>query len=67
MSKASDLRQLSDEQLVHELKEARQSLFRIRFQSASEKNDTPSNVKKLRRQVARIQTVQRERELAAAE
>ncbi|MEZ6061991.1 MAG: 50S ribosomal protein L29 [Planctomycetaceae bacterium] len=57
---------MSDEQLSHELRETQQSLFRIRFQSATERNDTPSNVRKLRRVVARIKTIQRERELDAA-
>lgn len=63
MSAASLLREMSDEQLGHELREAQQSLFRIRFQSATERNDTPSNVRKLRQTIARIKTIQREREL----
>lgn len=66
MSKASALREMSDEQLLHELKETQRSLFRIRFQSATERNDTPSNVRRIRREIARVKTVQRERELAAA-
>lgn len=65
MSKASALREMSDEQLVHELNEAQQSLFRIRFQSATERNDTPSNVRRIRRDIARLKTIQRERELVA--
>ena len=63
MATASVLREMSDEQLGHELREAQQSLFRIRFQSATERNDTPSNVRKLRQTIARIKTIQREREL----
>ncbi len=66
MSKANTLREMSDEQLSHELRETQQSLFRIRFQSATERNDTPSNVRKLRQVVARIKTIQRERELQSA-
>lgn len=66
MSKASTLREMSDEQLQHELREAQQSLFRVRFQSATERNDTPSNVRKLRQVIARVKTIQREREIAAA-
>jgi len=54
---------MADEQLRHELREAQQSLFRIRFQSATERNDTPSNIRKLRQTIARIKTIQREREL----
>jgi large subunit ribosomal protein L29 len=64
--KASDLREMSDEQLTHELRETQQELFRLRFQSASERLDAPSNLMKLRRSIARIKTIQRQRELASA-
>jgi large subunit ribosomal protein L29 len=64
MSKASAVREMSEEQLEHELRETQQSLFRLRLQAATERNDVPSNVKKLRRSIARIRTVQREREIA---
>ena len=57
------IREMSDEQLEHELRETQQSLFRLRLQAATERNDVPSNVKKLRRSIARIRTIQRERVL----
>ena len=66
MTKASVLREMSDEQLEHELRETQQSLFRLRFQSATERNDAPSNVRKLRQVIARVKTIQRERQIAAA-
>lgn len=66
MTKAVVLREMSDEQLEHELRETQQSLFRLRFQSATERNDAPSNVRKLRQVIARVKTIQREREIAAA-
>lgn len=66
MSKASDVREMSEEQLEHELRETQQSLFRLRLQAATERNDVPSNVKKMRRSIARIRTIQREREIAKA-
>lgn len=66
MSKSNALREMSEEQLEHELRETQKSLFQIRFQSATERNDTPSNVRKVRSEIARIKTIQRERELAAA-
>ena len=66
MSKASDVREKSEEHLEHELRETQQSLFRLRLQAATERNDVPSNVKKMRRSIARIRTVQREREIANA-
>lgn len=64
MTKPSAIREMSDEQLQHELREAQQSLFRLRVQTATERNDVPSNLKKLRRNIARIITIQRERELS---
>ena len=66
MSKASAVREMSEEQLEHELRETQQSLFRLRLQAATERNDVPSNVKKMRRSIARIRTIQREREIAKA-
>lgn len=65
MSRATaTIREMSDEQLGHELRETQQSLFRLRLQAATERNDVPSNVKKLRRSIARIRTIQREREIS---
>jgi large subunit ribosomal protein L29 len=66
MSKSKSIREMSDEQLEHELRETQKSLFQVRFQSATERNDTPSNLKKLRQVIARIKTIRRERELAKA-
>lgn len=66
MSAATELREMNDEQLVHELRETQQELFRLRFQASTEKLDAPSMLQKLRRTIARIKTIQRERELAGA-
>jgi len=66
MNKAKELREMSDEQLAFTLKEAQESMFRIRFQAATEKLDTPSQMKRTRRQIARIKTIQSERALAKA-
>lgn len=63
MTRPAELREMNDEQLVHELRETEQELFRLRFQAATEKLDAPSNLKKLRRDIARIKTILREREL----
>lgn len=67
MTKAATLREMSDEQLLHELQQTQQEMFKVRFQSATERNDTPSNVRKLRQVIARVKTIQREREIAAAQ
>jgi large subunit ribosomal protein L29 len=66
MATASELREMSDEQLTHELREGQKLLFRLRFQSATEKIDAPSNIMKLRRTIARIKTIQTERQTASA-
>ena len=65
MASASELREMNDEQLAFTLKETRDELFRLRFQASTERLDAPSQLRKLRKQIARILTIQRERELAA--
>ena len=63
--KTSDLRQMSDEQLELTLREVTKNLFHLRFQSATERLETPSEIRKSKRKIARLKTIQRERELAA--
>lgn len=65
MSKANEIREMSSDQLVFSLREAQEQLFHLRIQASTEKLDAPSNLKKLRREIARIKTIQRQRELAA--
>ncbi len=68
MSKAAAAaRELSDAELVQRLEEARQELFNLRFQLATGQLDNTARIAQLRREVARLLTVQREREIAAAE
>lgn len=62
--KASELRQMSEEQLALTLKEVQQNLFHLRVQSATERLETPSEIRKARRDIARIKTVQGERRRA---
>jgi len=64
--KPEELRGMPDEQLGLQLKEVVKNLFHLRFQSATERLETPSEIKKAKREVARIKTIQRERQLAAA-
>jgi large subunit ribosomal protein L29 len=59
-----DLRGMSDEQLGLTLKDTEKHLFQLRFQSATDRLETPSEMRKAKRDIARIKTVQRERELA---
>ena len=64
MTKATELREMSDDQLTFTLKETQESLFRLRLQAATERLDAPSNVRKLRREIARIKTIQHQRAAA---
>lgn len=66
MNKAKELREMNDEQLAFQLKEAQESMFRLRFQAATEKLDTPSQMKRTRRLIARIKTIQSERAITKA-
>jgi len=63
--KSAEYRGMSDEQLALSLKDVVKNLFHLRFQSATERLETPSEIRKGRREVARILTIQRERQLAA--
>ncbi len=65
MAKVSELREMSDDQLELTLKEAAESLFRLRIQAQTERLDAPSELRNYRRLIARVKTVQRQRELAA--
>ncbi len=64
MTKASEYRQMSDEQLTHELRQLIEELFRLTVQAATERLDAPSNLRKIRRDIARVKTIQRERGLS---
>jgi large subunit ribosomal protein L29 len=64
MSKASELREMSDEQLELTLKEARDNLFHLRVQAQTERLDAPSELKKARRLIARVKTIQTQRATA---
>ena len=62
--KPVEMRAMSDEQLELTLKDTIKHLFNLSCQSATERLETPSEIRKARREVARIKTIQRERELA---
>jgi large subunit ribosomal protein L29 len=66
MTKAKELRDMSDEQLELTLKDAVEKLFRARVQRQTEKLDAPSQLRQLRRLVARVKTIQSQRTSAAA-
>jgi large subunit ribosomal protein L29 len=60
---AVDLRSTGDEELVSRLREAKQELFNLRFQVATGQLDNNRRLQTVRRDIARIYTVMREREL----
>jgi large subunit ribosomal protein L29 len=57
------IRNLSDEELVHQEKTASEQLFRLRFQVSLGQNDGVKKLRQLRKEIAQIKTVAREREL----
>jgi large subunit ribosomal protein L29 len=60
---ASELRELTEEELVLRLKEAKEELFNLRFQMATGQLDNNRRLRTIRHEIARIYTVMREREL----
>ena len=62
-SRTNDLRELGDEELVTTLREAKEELFNLRFQVATGQLDNNRRLQTVRRDIARIYTVMREREL----
>jgi large subunit ribosomal protein L29 len=63
LPKSADLRDLDDNHLAESLQEAIRSQFDLRFRNASERGATAGEYRKLRKQVARIKTIQRERDI----
>ena len=63
--KATEIKAMSDEQLALSLKDTEKHLFQLRFQSATDRLETPSEIRKAKRDIARVRTEQRARELKA--
>ncbi|APR54045.1 50S ribosomal protein L29 [Sphingomonas koreensis] len=66
MTKATDLRAKSDDQLTEELGNLKREAFNLRFQAATSQLEKPSRVKEVRKDIARIKTLQSERSRSAA-
>jgi len=66
-TKSAELRNMATEELENRLDETRQELFNLRFQLVTGQLDNTSRITEVRRQVARIETLLREREIEAAE
>jgi large subunit ribosomal protein L29 len=67
VSKALELRELDVDELEGQLSEARQELFNLRFQHVTGQLDNYARLNQVKKDVARLLTVLREKEIAAAE
>ena len=63
--KAADVRELSVEDIQNKMSEAQEELFRLRFRGATQQIENPALIKSLRRDIARMRTILRERETAS--
>ncbi|MFU8841669.1 MAG: 50S ribosomal protein L29 [Nitriliruptoraceae bacterium] len=63
---ATELRELPDDELRVKLDESKEELFNLRFQVVTGQLDNPRRIKEVKREIARVLTVMRERDIAAA-
>ena len=66
MTKPADLRAKTEDQLTEELGNLKREAFNLRFQAATSQLEKPSRVKEVRKDIARIKTLQSERSRSAA-
>jgi len=62
--KARELRERSDEELQRTLEELQEQLFKLRFQKSTGQIENPGKIRAVRKDIARVLTVMRERRLA---
>jgi large subunit ribosomal protein L29 len=65
-TQAAELRELTGEELISKLRESKEELFNLRFQTATGQLDNNRRLRTVRHDIARIYTVMRERELGLA-
>jgi large subunit ribosomal protein L29 len=65
MAKVSDLRPKTDDQLSADMAELKREAFNLRFQAATNQLERPARIKEVRRDIARIKTLQGERARSA--
>lgn len=66
ITEATEFRQLTEDELMDKLKESKEELFNLRFQMATGQLSTNNSLSKVRKTIARIYTILRERELGLA-
>jgi large subunit ribosomal protein L29 len=59
-----EIRQLTDGEIEEQIRERKEELFRLNFRAAYQELENPALIRRLRRDVARLKTIRRERELA---
>ena len=66
-NKSEALRPLGDDELVTRISEAKETLFNLRFQLATGQQDNTARISEVKKEIARLNTILRQREIAAAE
>jgi large subunit ribosomal protein L29 len=67
MMTTEEIREMTDEQVLGRIRELREELFRLRFRGSMMELENPQLPKTIRRDIARMKTILRERELAGGE
>lgn len=65
MMKANEIREMTAEELTNKLADLKKDLFNLRLQHATNQLDNPMQITAVKRDIAKVNTVLRERELAA--
>lgn len=65
--KAKEIREKDDAALAHELADKQKHLYELRSQAVTEKLEDPSQITKTRKDIARLKTIQRQRQVQAAQ
>jgi large subunit ribosomal protein L29 len=61
--KGTEIRELTDQEIAERIEQLREERFRLRFRTATQQLENPILLRTIRRDIARLKTVQREREL----
>ena len=67
MMTTEEIREMTDEQVLERIRELREELFRLRFRGSMMELENPQLPKTIRRDIARMKTILRERELVGGE
>lgn len=65
--KAEEIRDMTEDEIVERISQLQEELFRLRFRSATQQLENPALIRQLRRDLARLKTIQHERTMAGSE